>query len=712
MIQCILNYRQLFAKGPYYLGVAANLPKFARTPHISVALTLLCEPISRGTRLLCLLISQAFERLDSEFIQTPWLPVFAVALEFLLCIWLSKAIIALGPHTELKETALSKNYQTKWENSHIYLGLDDPKLNGDLERLQGELAKINAHKLSTLETQITGLPEAGRIDLALLADAVLSTHEVYVDLSQILVFVKSIADTENNNQQAIALQSKCEEVVFGRLQETRKSIYACVRSLDDREFESLATNRDLEHFVFTLERERSVAPYSLSLNEEKLLAGMSVKGLLPWGKLHREISANVAVAQANGTKKSFSQLKGGLFSENEAVRKKAYQDIETGFNPQLDTCAASLNAISGWRLAENEKRSHIKPKGILDGSLHSCRLSEASLDSMISAVDEHIEVGRDALRAMAGFWGKDKLDPWDLLAGANFGDEGKEQKISYPDAIDMISTACGKIDPQMADFCQMMAKNGWIDCEESKTKREGAYCTGFFRLREPRVLMSYNGTMAAVMTLAHELGHAYHNWVLRQLPMPAVLYPMTLAESASIFTETLVSDQLLALAKTHNEKLPVLWQQAGNAVSFIINIPTRFAFEKKLYELRKTRSLSAAEISQLNHDTWQHYYGDTLSAPDRTFWATKLHFYMTQVEFYNFPYTFGYLFALGIYSKKDEANFANTYRNLLMDTGRMTCEAVAEKHLHARLDEPDFWRAALGQAKAHVDNFAEALANR
>ena len=178
----------------------------------------------------------------------------------------------------------------------------------------------------------------------------------------------------------------------------------------------------------------------------------------------------------------------------------------------------------------------------------------------------------------------------------------------------------------MSDFVHMMAKEKWIEGTVGPTKRPGAYCTKFVKSRTPRVYMTYTGTMSAIKTLAHELGHAFHNWVMRDMPLCQTRYPMTLAETASIFAENIVRDYLLEQVSSREEKLEMLWEELSSCYALMVNIPVRFEFEKRFYEQRSSGELSAPQLCELMSDAWSEWYGDSMSEPDPYFWASKLHF--------------------------------------------------------------------------------------
>ena len=219
------------------------------------------------------------------------------------------------------------------------------------------------------------------------------------------------------------------------------------------------------------------------------------------------------------------------------------------------------------------------------------------------------------------------------------------------------------------------------------------------------------GTASNLTTLAHELGHAFHSWVMRDMPLRETRYPMCLAETASTFAETVVRHYLLREAKTPEEKLSILWEEVSAIPRFLINLPVRYEFERQFYEAREDNSFSADEFKGLMAETWQDWHGDSMSAPDDMFWATKLHFYMAERSFYNFPYTFGYLFSQGIYAQKERRgeSFFDFYTELLRDTGRMQVEDLVKKHFEMPLDTPVFWEQCMGILEQYASDFEGLL---
>ena len=223
--------------------------------------------------------------------------------------------------------------------------------------------------------------------------------------------------------------------------------------------------------------------------------------------------------------------------------------------------------------------------------------------------------------------------------------------------------------------------------------------------------MTYSGSTRDVITLAHELGHALHFWVMRDLPESQRRYGMSLAETASTLGETAVRNALLDKSAGDTEKLNIMWEELSAFTTFLLNIPPRFEFEKRLYELRAEKPLRTDELRQIMCDSWVEWYGDSISEPDPMFWASKLHFYISGLSFYNFPYLFGYLFSLGVYRKRHELGheFYPKYCDLLRDTGRMTAEDLADQHLGADIRDETFWDEVINSMGPRIDAYENLL---
>ncbi|NJN21093.1 MAG: M3 family oligoendopeptidase [Leptolyngbya sp. RL_3_1] len=456
----------------------------------------------------------------------------------------------------------------------------------------------------------------------------------------------------------------------------------------------LITDPDLAELRFSIQHSRKLKDQLLTVTEEQLVTGLAVNGLHSWGNLYTELAGTLKCTVEDnevGLAKAFNLLS----SPSREIRSEAWHGVKAAWEGRAETVAVILNAINGWRLEETKQRGRQRPLHYLDKSCHQSRIDRATLDALMETTYQNRAIGQRALTAMGKVLAITPMEPWDLFAPPPVANDAPV--FTFEAAIDLVANAFRQLTPEMGDFAVMMAEKGWIDAQPTPNRSTGAYCTGFSEPREPRIFMTFEGSMNNVLTLAHELGHAWHNWVMRDLPRYETYYSMTLAETASIFAETLVRDALLAQASTPEQKRAIAWEDGSAAVTFLLNIPARFTFEQKLVEARQQGFVIADVLKGMMRDSWQHWYEDSLASYDEMFWASKLHFSISQLGFYNYPYLFGYLFSLGIYAQRERygAAFNDLYTTLLRDTGTHTAEDLVQQHLQQDIRQPAFWQASL-----------------
>lgn len=587
-----------------------------------------------------------------------------------------------------------------WDLSIAFQSLDDPKL---IETIDSIEQRITTFSISQAILEITHLQQA-----------ILEKESISVQLATVASYGNCIASVDASNAQAKALVNHMTKLSSELSQAFSPYLDAIVNAPTEL-FESvLSLSDELEAQRFLLEEERKLVATRLSVKEEQLLSAMSVDGKNAWGRLYDNItgSMKVTLQLSDGTDETIglSQAASILYGSDTLRREPAWRAIQLAMKQNQESFSAILNALSGWRLTEYQKRSSAAPVHFLEPSLHGSRIEQATLDSMISVAKKNRAVGQKAGRLMAKMFGTEKLTPWDQLASMP-PLLGEASSYSFDEAIIIIKEAFAGVSQEMADFVDLMVKNGWIDAAPQETKRLGAYCTKFADSRTPLVFMTWGNSMSDVLTLAHELGHAFHNWVMRDMPLCKTKYPMTLAETASIFAENVVRDALLAKAKTKEDKIEMLWEELSSALALTINIPVRYEFEKAFYEQRATKELGPEQLSDLMSKTWSEWYGDAMSEPDPMFWASKLHFSIPEVSFYNYPYLFGYLFSIGVYAQREAKgeHFYRDYVSLLRDTGSMRAEEVVQKHLQMDLTQETFWQQSLDRVSQQIDEFERLI---
>ena len=452
----------------------------------------------------------------------------------------------------------------------------------------------------------------------------------------------------------------------------------------------------------------------LSLAEENLQSSLAQDGIHAWGRLYDQLTGSMVCNVPDGNDvlpMGVAAASGRLLDADDAVRRGAWHAINDAFTVHEEACTAAINAIAGWRLEMNRKRGTSRPVHYLDAPVHANRIERQTLDVLMASAAEARPLAQRAARLQARAYGKERVGPWDVRAPAPALADGDGEAISFDNAINLIADAYGQVDPGMAEFVHMIAERRWIEGTVGDRKRPGAYCTGFARSRNPRVYMTYTGGVSNVITLAHELGHAYHSWVMRDLPDSQRSYGMSLAETASTFGETLVRDALLAQAPDARAKLAIAWEELAAISAFLLNIPARFEFETRFYDARAERPQRPDALRDMMSQAWTTWYGDALSEPDPMFWASKLHFYISGLSFYNFPYLFGFLFSLSVYARRSAfgAEFHDRYVGLLRDTGRMTAEDLTRQHLDGDLGDAAFWRETIASLGPKVDAFEGLL---
>lgn len=476
-----------------------------------------------------------------------------------------------------------------------------------------------------------------------------------------------------------------------------------ILGLDDAVWTDLLATPKFKPVAFSLDEMRQRAREKLSADQEKLVNDLAVDGYHGWSELYNIITGGMAIAWEQDGKKS--ELSVGqfsnLFSDSDPnTRVKAGEKWEKAWEQEEELCASALNHLAGFRLNLYKHRGwdlvHKEP-------LEHNRMKQETLDAMWGTIEDNKDIFVQYLARKKQLLGLDKMTWYDVDAPL-----GKVNKTySLDEAANFIIQHLQPVSPKMAEFVTFAFNKRWVEAENRGFKRAGAFCTSFPATKETRVFTTFAGTPSNVSTLAHELGHAFHQHVMTDLPLLAQRYAMNVAETASTFNEMVVSDASVMNASTPEEKTSLLAEKVERSIAFFMNIHARFIFETEFYQLRRRGPVGAQRLNELMLEAQKKAYRDGLDVWHPRFWCSKLHFYNTRVPFYNFPYTFGYLFSSGIYalSKKGDAGFEEKYINLLRDTGSMTVEDLASRHLRVDLTQRDFWQQGVDMAVADAREF-------
>ncbi|MCB0386190.1 MAG: hypothetical protein KDD43_12425, partial [Bdellovibrionales bacterium] len=447
-------------------------------------------------------------------------------------------------------------------------------------------------------------------------------------------------EAKDRYSQFIELQSK--------LSEATRPFHLFLSRIPEKLFADLSALPEAAPYLFGINLRREYAETLMTESEEILLESLKRNGFLPWIELYRDISSSLRFEMKfDDETKSISVAAAAPFicSRDEDTRHQAYLAINDSWRQQGPVLARALSSLVGWRLEEFKKRSRHREMNYLEIPLRISRIRKETLDAMINSVANRSEIGRKIIKLKNRALGfGDKIHAWNLNAPPPLIEDSSDTKVTFDQAIDVLQSALKPCHPYFAEFVARMAENGQVDARLGESRRPGAFCTSFAKSRRPHVFMSFSGEFQDIRTLAHELGHAFHGDVLGSLPFAESGYPMTLAETASIFTETLVGDHLIEHESNQQSVLNSMWTETGVAATMLLGIPWRYHFEHRMYQERQSGSLSAQKLESLSQETYRETYGDLVIEAPESAWMKTLHYYIDARYFYNFPYTFGYLF--------------------------------------------------------------------
>ena len=483
--------------------------------------------------------------------------------------------------------------------------------------------------------------------------------------SQTISFVNAIQSADVNNKKAgttlAGLYSKVTNFENANVLFSKK-----LTSLSDELWEKL-NNSSLfkkQGVAFVLNETREHGQRLLSESEENIINQLSTDGFTAWSTHYDTLVSQISIpfTEKDGSEvmlsagQAFNKMMGDADKD---VRAELFEKWEHAWSEKAPLFADTLNHLDGFRLKANELHgidSHLQIP------IKYNRLEEATLNAMWGAISNNKQPFVDFLTRKAQLFGKEKMDWQDQDAPIILGDF-KEKRYTFDEAAEFIIENFEKFSPKMADFAQMAFDKSWIEAEDRPGKRPGGYCTSLPENKESRIFMTYGDSINEVSTLAHELGHAYHSHVMWDLPVMSQGYAMNVAESASTFAELIVADATLKQATTDEEEISLIDVKMQNAIAMFMNIHTRFIFENNFHVARKENVLTDDEITELMLAAQKEAYCDSLGSYHPHFWASTLHFFIDDVPFYNFPYTFGYLFSLGIYAhaQKQGTSFEDEY---------------------------------------------------
>lgn len=441
---------------------------------------------------------------------------------------------------------------------------------------------------------------------------------------------------------------------------------------------------------------------------EELADQLNLSGAESFSRLQEQIISTLSDSE---TGKTFNQLRNDAYDKDRAVRKESFNKEIKLLESMSVPLTACLNSIKGTTITLNKRRLW---QSALDKALAQSRISQKTLTALIESIESSIPLWQEYLAIKAELLFPQEKNPklafYDLFAPLQDNPASEKaqtesilsKKWSFEEAKDYIIERFSTFSLEIGNFAKNAFENNWIDAEIRSGKVGGAYCMDFPKQKVSRVLSNFTGSFSDITTLAHELGHAYHFYCIKDRDYELAQYPMTLAETASNFAETIVQQGIIS-SITGFERISMIELHLQDCCQVLIDILSRFYFERAVFEKRQDGELSSEEFCNLMLDAQKKTYG-TLSEYHPYIWALKSHYYSTSLDFYNFPYAFGMLFSAGLYAryKKEGQGFAESYKLLLSETGRLSCEEVCKK-AGFDIETKDFWLSGIETLKAEIN---------
>ncbi len=525
--------------------------------------------------------------------------------------------------------------------------------------------------------------------------------------SHIRSYIGCLASADVNNQDYLKEEADLS-LLGAEFQKIEVVVLSTLENMSPEMVNKIIALKSMEGASYYISRLYEESKKRMTNDKEILATELGVDGLSSWGRLYNTVSGKLTfeMKYPDGTIKEIpmSLRRSLLENPDREIRKEAFRGGNRAWEQIEDVAAASLNAISGTRLTLNKHRGI---DHFLDVAMFQSAVSRDTLDAMFGAIYDQIEIPKNILKYKAESMGTEKVSWYDL--GAPLEMESSEV-IDWERAKSMVHKSFDSSYPTLGNFVKGVYDKNWIDWSPRSGKRPGGFCTGSLLTNESRIFMTFNESLGDVLTLAHEAGHAFHSFIMKDIRPYGHSYPMTLAETASTFGEMILAQGILnSDGISEGEKALILDTEVNHGAIYLMDIPVRYEFERALYEERDNGVLNPTRLKELMVQTQEKVFGDTLDEKDPYFWASKLHFYITGVTFYNFPYTFGYLLSRFIFGKflQEGSDFLEKYEYFLKISGSYDCEEVVSKSLGEDITSKNFWADSIKTLEEPLNRLKE-----
>lgn len=580
--------------------------------------------------------------------------------------------------------------KTEWNLEVLYKGLDDPAYEADMKKYEETIKEFTA----LFEEVKNRKPEE-------VAEVLLLKQEELAELvGKLSTYLSLRQSVETENGDLMAQMNRLVRI-YNSGMESELAAEKFIAKIQD--VDTLAKeNKIVAEYRSMIMRNKQKEKYLFSDEVEAMISAMDMTGGSAWGQLQSYLTSTVKV-DYDGKQITLTEVRNLANSPDAAVRKAAYESELAAYEKIENSLAFALNNIKNQVTMLSEKRGYESPLAM---TLMDARMKRETLDAMMEAIKEYLPKFRKYLRKKGEMLGHSNGLPWyDLFAPL-----GKADKTyAIEEAKDYLVNCFSDFSQDLADMMAEAFDNEWIDFYPRKGKEGGAFCAGVSCLKQSRILTNFDGYFGSIGTLAHELGHAYHN---RQIENQRIMnqdYPMPVAETASTFNETHLGQHAIAQG-SGEELLNLLENDLKEQTQCIVDIYSRYLFETAVFEQSRNKFLMASDLKEIMLQAQKEAYGDGL---DENYmhpymWACKGHYYSSGLSFYNFPYAFGNLFALGLYSKflEEGQSFVPKYKAMLSATPTCTIEEAGAM-VGIDLTKKEFWASSLALIEKNIERFCE-----
>ena len=588
---------------------------------------------------------------------------------------------------------MMENKYDRWDLSYLYKGFDDEQFRSDLASLKEEAKKA----ITILED--SSVSRAVRIERA-----VTHSERVSAKVDRLANFIQCTLSVDAQNEAANAAMDQLM-VAFTDLELSSSALARFVAETDDLD-QVISASDILRPISFALLEMKEQSRHLIPPEIEPWILEMKLSGGDAFSQLRDKLDSTLVVDYRD-EKLPLAGVRGKAYDPDPAVRKDAYEAEIASYAKMELPMSYCLNSI------KMEARTLAKAKkydSVLDMTLADSRMDRETLDALWTAIREYLPHFRRYLKTKARLLGhKNGLPFYDLFAPVG----SIAKKYTVEEAREILIREMGKFSPDMAAFIGNAFDENWIDFYPREGKTGGAFCAGVHYADRSLVMTNFQGSFSDVSTLAHELGHGWHNRCMAGLPYMMTEEPMPLAETASIFNETMLSWQVLSSCGPE-ERLYLLENGLMEATQTVVDIYSRFLFEQEVIDTRADHAMSVDELKAAMLRAQDASYGDGLDPEVRHpyMWACKSHYYWSGYNFYNFPYAFGLLFGKGVFARYLEKGpaFAEDYCRLLRSCGSAPVADVAAS-VGIDVRDPAFWRSSLEVIRKDIDEFCELAEN-